>query len=113
MAIRPTVPSHNWNGFIESIAEQELESRSHRLRLPYSVRAQVLLRDGARCRRCGSTLVLEVDQSPEYSGLAKHPLRSIAIEMAVLFLNQLEPRVAENPELLVSTEAVLSFAIVR
>ena len=52
-------------------------------------------------------------QSPEYSGLAKHPPRSIAIEMAVLFLNQLEPRVAENPELLVSTEAILSFAIVR
>jgi hypothetical protein len=52
-------------------------------------------------------------QSPEYSGLAKRPPRSIAIEMAVLFLNQLEPRVAENPELLVSTEAILSFAIVR
>ena len=52
-------------------------------------------------------------QLPEYSGLAKHPPRSIAVEMAVLFLNQLEPRVAENPELLVSTEAILSFAIVR
>jgi hypothetical protein len=52
-------------------------------------------------------------QSPEYSGLAKRPPRSIAIEMAVLFLNQLEPRVAKNPELLVSTEAILSFAIVR
>jgi hypothetical protein len=52
-------------------------------------------------------------QLPEYSRLAKGPPRSIAIEMAVLFLNQLEPRVAENPELLVSTEAILSFAIVR
>jgi hypothetical protein len=52
-------------------------------------------------------------QSPEFSGLAKHPPRSIAFEMAVLFLNQLEPRVAENPELLVSTEAILSLAIIR
>jgi 5-methylcytosine-specific restriction endonuclease McrA len=49
------------SGFIAPIGEQELESRSRRLRLSDSVRAQVLLRDGARCRRCGSTLVLEVD----------------------------------------------------
>ena len=52
-------------------------------------------------------------QWPEFSGLAKHPPRSIAIEMAVLLLNQIEPKVAQNPELLVSTEAILSLAIVR
>jgi len=45
--------------------------------------------------------------------LAKAPLRSIAVEMAVLILNQLKPRVAEDPKLLVSTEAILSFAIIR
>ena len=57
------------SGFIAPIAEHELESRSHRLRLSDSVRAQVLLRDGARCRRCGSTLVLEVDHiEPVRSG---------------------------------------------
>ena len=39
--------------------------------------------------------------------------RSIAVELALLFLRELEPRVAEDPELLVSTEAVLSFAAVR
>jgi hypothetical protein len=39
--------------------------------------------------------------------------RSIAVELALLFLGELEPRVAEDPELLVSTEAVLSFAAVR
>jgi hypothetical protein len=33
--------------------------------------------------------------------------------LALLCLRELEPRVAENPELLVSTEAVLSFAAVR
>ena len=56
-------------GFIEPIAEHQLESRSRRLRLSDSVRAQVLLRDGARCRRCGSTLVLEVDHiEPVRSG---------------------------------------------
>ncbi len=38
---------------------------------------------------------------------------SIAVELALLFLGELEPRVAENPEQLVSTEAVLSFAAVR
>jgi len=51
-------------------------------------------------------------QSPEFSGLAKAPPRSIAVEMAVLLLNQLEPRVAKDPNLLVSTEAILSFAII-
>ena len=40
-------------------------------------------------------------------------LRSIAAELAVLFLRELEPRVADDPELLVSTEAVLSFAAIR
>jgi hypothetical protein len=38
---------------------------------------------------------------------------SIAVELALLFLGELEPRVAEDPERLVSTEAVLSFAAVR
>ncbi len=39
--------------------------------------------------------------------------RSIAVELALLFLRELEPRVVQDPELLVSTEAVLSFAAVR
>jgi hypothetical protein len=39
--------------------------------------------------------------------------RSIAVELALLFLRELEPLVAEDPERLVSTEAVLSFAAVR
>ena len=39
--------------------------------------------------------------------------RSIAAELALLFLRELEPRVADDPELLVSTEAVLSFSAVR
>src|ERR1700756_2778793 len=39
--------------------------------------------------------------------------RSIAAELALLFLRELEHRVANDPELLVSTEAVLSFAAIR
>jgi hypothetical protein len=39
--------------------------------------------------------------------------RSIAVELALLFLHELEPLVAEDPERLVSTEAVLSFAAIR
>jgi hypothetical protein len=39
--------------------------------------------------------------------------RSIAVELALLFLCELEPLVAEDPERLVSTEAILSFAAVR
>ncbi|MGO9606234.1 MAG: hypothetical protein ACLQAT_23050, partial [Candidatus Binataceae bacterium] len=39
--------------------------------------------------------------------------RSLAVELALLFLRELEPLVAEDPERLVSTEAVLSFAAVR
>ena len=39
--------------------------------------------------------------------------RSIAVELALLFLRELEPVVAEDPERLLSTEAVLSFAAVR
>src|SRR5215472_6043091 len=39
--------------------------------------------------------------------------RSIAVELALLFLHELESQVAEDPERLVSTEAVLSFAAVR
>src|ERR1700722_17043528 len=44
---------------------------------------------------------------------ATRPVRSIAAEFALLFLRELEPKVADDPELLVSTEAVLSFAAVR
>jgi hypothetical protein len=36
--------------------------------------------------------------------------RSIAVELALLALRELEPRVADNPELLVSTEAVLALS---
>ena len=39
--------------------------------------------------------------------------RSIAAELALLFLRELESRVPDDPELLVSTEAVLSFAAIR
>jgi hypothetical protein len=39
--------------------------------------------------------------------------RSVAAELALLFLRELEPRVANDPEVLVSTEAVLSFAAIR
>jgi energy-coupling factor transporter ATP-binding protein EcfA2 len=39
--------------------------------------------------------------------------RSIAFELALLFLGELEPQVADDPERLVSTEAVLSFAAIR
>ena len=39
--------------------------------------------------------------------------RSIAVELALLFLRELEPLVAEDPERLVSTEAILSFAAIR
>jgi hypothetical protein len=39
--------------------------------------------------------------------------RSIAAELALLFLRELEPRVADEPELLVSTEAVLAFAAIK
>src|SRR5271156_2417196 len=40
-------------------------------------------------------------------------VRSIAVELALLFLRDLAPRVADDPELLVPTEAVLSFAAIR
>jgi hypothetical protein len=39
--------------------------------------------------------------------------RSIAAEAALLFLNELEPRIESDPELLVSSEAILSFAAIR
>jgi hypothetical protein len=39
--------------------------------------------------------------------------RGVAAELALLFLRELEPRVTNDPELLVSTEAVLSFAAIR
>jgi hypothetical protein len=41
------------------------------------------------------------------------PQRSVAAELALLLLRELEPRVADDPDLLVSTEAVLSFAAIR
>src|SRR5262252_76017 len=44
---------------------------------------------------------------------ATQPLRSVAAELALLFLRELEPRVTDDPELLVSTEAVLAFAAIR
>src|SRR5208282_6567597 len=40
-------------------------------------------------------------------------LRSLAVELALLFLRELESKVAQDPERLVSTEAVLSFAAVK
>src|SRR5271155_1274262 len=46
-------------------------------------------------------------------GSAGESSRSIAVELALLFLRELEPTVAEDPERLVSTEAILSFAAVR
>src|SRR5271155_4711655 len=46
-------------------------------------------------------------------GAAGESSRSIAVELALLFLRELEPTVAEDPERLVSTEAILSFAAVR
>src|ERR1700719_3453766 len=39
--------------------------------------------------------------------------RSIAVELALLFLRELELMIAVDPERLVSTEAILSFAAVR
>ena len=39
--------------------------------------------------------------------------RSIAVELALLFLRELEPKLEEDPERLVSTEAILSFAAIR
>jgi hypothetical protein len=44
---------------------------------------------------------------------AGEPTRSIAIELALLSVRQLESKVEQDPELLVSTEAVLSFAAIR
>jgi hypothetical protein len=44
---------------------------------------------------------------------ADHENRSIAAEVALLFLNDLESRVPDNPELLLSSEAILSFAAIR
>jgi hypothetical protein len=43
----------------------------------------------------------------------KRVLRSIAAELALLSLNELDRRAADDPELLVSTEAVLCFAAIR
>src|SRR5271170_4395148 len=46
-------------------------------------------------------------------GSAGESSRSIAVELALLFLRELEPTVEEDPDRLVSTEAILSFAAVR
>ena len=46
------------------------------------------------------------------SGTSESP-RSIAVELALLFLRELEPELDRDPERLVSTEAILSFAAVR
>src|SRR5271170_6947516 len=46
-------------------------------------------------------------------GAAGESSRSIAVELALLFLRELEPMVEDDPERLVSTEAILSFAAVR
>ncbi len=51
------------------------------------------------------------DQTTE-SATASEP-RSIAAEVALLFLNELEPKIADDPELLVSSEAILAFAAIR
>jgi hypothetical protein len=42
-----------------------------------------------------------------------HQPLSIAAEVALLFLSELEPKIVDDPELLVSTEAILSFATIR
>ena len=39
--------------------------------------------------------------------------RSMAVELALLFLRELETKVAQDPEKLVSTDAILSFAAVK
>ncbi len=46
------------------------------------------------------------------SGTGESP-RSVAVELARLLLHELEPLVAEDPERLVATEAVLAFGAVR
>ena len=42
-----------------------------------------------------------------------HEPLSIAAEVALLFLRELEAKIADDPELLVSSEAILSFATIR
>jgi len=44
---------------------------------------------------------------------SEHEPLSIAAEVALLFLSELEPKIADDPELLVSSEAILSFATIR
>ena len=44
-----------------AVEEPTYEDRLARKRIPGPLRAEVLLRDGARCRRCRMTLNLEVD----------------------------------------------------
>src|SRR5690242_16702052 len=41
------------------------------------------------------------------------PQRSVAAELALLYLREIEARLADEPDLLVSTEAVLSFATIK
>jgi hypothetical protein len=55
------------NAFADFVAfaqvdEATYEDRLARRRIPDPVRAEVLLRDGARCRRCRTAVNLEVDR---------------------------------------------------
>jgi HNH endonuclease len=43
------------------VDEPNCEDRSAKRRIPDPVRGEVLLRDGARCRRCRTAVNLEVD----------------------------------------------------
>jgi hypothetical protein len=62
-------------------------------------------------------LHLVIPSSPRAGKTPESPTqsepRSLAAEIALLFLNELEPKIADDPELLVSTEAILSFAAIR
>jgi hypothetical protein len=48
-------------GLIEPLPDDSLVPCPRRSRLADSVRARIMVRDGGRCRRCGSTRSLEVD----------------------------------------------------
>ena len=43
----------------------------------------------------------------------EHQARSIAAEVALLYLSELEPRIDNDPELLVSSEAILAYAAIK
>ena len=46
---------------VEQVEQPNYEDRSAKRRIPDPVRAEVLLRDGARCRSCRTSVNLEVD----------------------------------------------------